>query len=98
MGMFDSFYDAKGNEWQTKAFGRSLRRWGLGDEIPGAAPIDFQVEVFGGPRYGSSEDALATLSEGRVVAVPDQRHYGLPLLDYNGAWKKQARSSSEETK
>jgi hypothetical protein len=42
MGMFDSFYDAQDNDWQTKAFGRSLAQWSIGDAIPGAHPLPFQ--------------------------------------------------------
>lgn len=86
MGMFDSFYDANGNEWQTKAFGKNLDQWSIGDSIP-TAPIDHQVMVFGGLTDDAEpEDSFATIRSGRVVEVPAERDQSLPLLDYNGTW------------
>jgi hypothetical protein len=85
MGMFDSFYDANGDEWQTKAFACLLERWEIGDAVVGQS-IDFQVKVFGGPRLERSEDALATIRGGRLVAVPDERDESLALMDYHGGF------------
>lgn len=80
MGMFDSLYDVEGNEWQTKALGRALSSWRIGDAIPSEVP-DFQVEV--GRFPGTWIDALATVRGGVLTAVPDRRHPDLILISYN---------------
>lgn len=87
MGMFDSFWAAS-KEWQTKAFGRSLDQWGLGDVIPGAHPLPFQVEVLGSDivKDGDFVESFATIRDGRLVAVPADRDESLPLLGYTGDW------------
>jgi hypothetical protein len=81
MGMFDSMYDAEGHEWQTKALGRALNCWNIGDQVPSEVP-DFQVEVgrFPDPWI----DAIATVRGGVLTAVPDRRHPELILIDYVG--------------
>ena len=83
MGMFDSFYDADGNEWQTKAFGCNLDRYTSNDNVP-ASIDDFQVEVLGGMRGAKSQDALATIRDRKLSKVPDVRDESLPLMDYHG--------------
>lgn len=88
MGMFDSFMNRRGIEWQTKAFGRSLERWQIGDEIP-SAPFDHQVEVIGGyPEFKESVDSYATIRGQRLHSVPGPRNESLPLLGFNGTWAK----------
>lgn len=90
MGMFDSFYGGDGSEWQTKAFGRSLARWDIGDEVPGP-PIDYQAEVIGGrSRGGRSSWSYATIRGGRLVSVGDARDWGLPVRLYSSGWRKPA--------
>jgi hypothetical protein len=87
MGMFDSFYDAKGQEWQTKAYNRQLEAFELGDTVPLVPPYDlmgYQVEVLGGPYESPYEDAYATIRDGRVAQVPAERDGTLPLLNYGG--------------
>lgn len=81
MGMFDSLFDTKGNEWQTKAFGCILDRFEIGDRIVSVG--DFQVEVCGGedPPF---EDSFATIRAGVLAAVPVDRDPQLPLMDYHG--------------
>jgi len=88
MGMFDSFFDAKGNDWQTKAFGRTLEQWEVGSEIPGAHPLPFQVEVLGGEinAPGDFVESFVTIRDRRVVAVPAERDESLPLLQMGGGW------------
>jgi hypothetical protein len=81
MGMFDSVYDADGNEWQTKAFDRVLAEWSIGDEFTTAAS-DFQFKVYGGP--APSSDAIATVRDNVLTAVPAERDGTLPLIDYQG--------------
>lgn len=83
MGMFDSLYDADGNEWQTKAFDCNLDRYEVGDVML-ASVDDFQVEVLGGVRGLPSQDSFATVRGRRLAAVPDQRDESLPLMDYHG--------------
>lgn len=88
MGFFDSLYDANGDEWQTKAYGRGMRRFEIGDKLP-AAPLDHQVEVLGGPRgprWDQSRDSFATVRNCHLDALPVERDESLPLLDYTGHW------------
>jgi len=48
MGMFDSLFDSKGREWQTKAFDCLLDEYRVGDLMPEADASTYQVEVLGG--------------------------------------------------
>lgn len=89
MGMLDSIYDANGDEWQTKAFGCSLRCWKVGGPLDEAEGGSFQVEVLGGPFAPIGEesrivDGLATVRAGVIEAVPADRDYSLPLMNYSG--------------
>jgi len=85
MGMFDSFYDTVGGEWQTKALGQCLDQYGIGDAVPGP-PIDYQMKVLGGPDGGPWEYAYATIREGDLASLPDERDESLPLRDYFDGW------------
>ena len=84
MGMFDSFYDAKGNEWQTKALACLLDSYRAGDTVP-SAPLTHQMKVIGDHRLPDPW-AYATIRDGCLESVPDKRDIRLPLLDYNGGW------------
>lgn len=86
MGMFDSFYDEHRNEWQTKALGRSLARWRIGDEMP--VTFDCQMEGIGRDHPGVPEVAYATVRQGVLVAVGKVRDEGLPLIPYGGLGAK----------
>jgi hypothetical protein len=87
MGMFDSLYDASGNEYQTKALDRVLNRYEVGDIIELDAVdgfrdvIDYQMKVL-----GTAGMECATVTNKRLSAVPAKRDYSLPLLDYFGGW------------
>lgn len=83
MGMFDSFYGARGDEWQTKALGRGLRRYNVGDEVRSPVP-DCQFKVIGG--RGPYPWRFATVRGGRLEAVPVDRDETLPLIDYAGGF------------
>lgn len=83
MGMFDSFYDAQSNEWQTKAFERNLEVWGIGDTIPGDGAETYQVEVIG-DHGGEFPWSLATIRGGVLTEVPAERDPRLPLVGYSG--------------
>lgn len=82
MGMFDSMTDAEGVEWQTKAFDCDLDRWTIGDRIETGEdyPASYQVEVIGGVPW----NALATIRDKVLVAVPAERDRSLPLVGYHG--------------
>lgn len=80
MGMFDSLYDEDGNEWQTKAFARTLAAYNIGDKMPVPEP-DCQVEVYSGRR---SADGIATIRDGALFLVPDYRDVNLPLIPFYG--------------
>lgn len=89
MGMFDSFYDADGHEWQTKAFDCELDVWRIGDSFTADCGLSFQVYVLGSTGStlnGTYEtfESLATIRDGVVAAVPDERDESLFLLDYSG--------------
>ena len=81
--MFDSFYDEAGHEWQTKAFDRNLDVYRIGDAIPADCPATYQVEILGGAR---DEDvySLATVRNGVLASINDERDRALPLLNYSG--------------
>ena len=80
MGMFDSFYDAKGYEWQSKALACSLTSYRPGDTVP-SAPLDHQMKVIGHRRW-----AYATIRDQCLESVGSDRDMRLPLLDYTGGW------------
>lgn len=88
MGMFDRLYDDGSNEWQTKAFGRLLHSYRIGDRLP-CLPTVFQVEIMGGPIVDGarSRDSYATVRDGVLASVDDPRDKGLPLLDYYGDYQ-----------
>lgn len=85
MGMFDSFIDKDGREWQTKAFDCALDRWKIGHRVPADSGQDFQVEVID---YLADEKRLvtkfATIRNGVFVSV-DDRDLTVPMVDYGGA-------------
>lgn len=81
MGMFDRIYDERGREWQTKALGRALVSWRVGDVI--LPSFDCQVEVIGG-RGVEGRSGLATIRSGVVTDVPARRDPALRVLAYGG--------------
>lgn len=91
MGMFDSIYDAKGIEWQTKAFECLLTRYDIGSTVT-AEKLSFQVEVLGQPEPrawpepGEFVDTFATIRDGILAEVPAERDETLPLQNYSGHW------------
>lgn len=100
MGMFDSMYDDQNNEWQTKAFGRQLDRFHVGDAVPHPsgiawpAPPAYQISVFGGaPVHEAQKDGYATIRKGDLAAVPDERDDSLPLIDYHGGWAAEPKEN-----
>ena len=78
--MFDSMIAADGTDWQTKAFCCMLEEWNIGDKVPGVG--SFQVEVLGGE--GPFVRSCATVRDGILTAVPDDRDGALPLVGYGG--------------
>lgn len=82
MGMFDSLYDTKNGEWQTKAYSRALDRYDIGDKID-ASIESYQVEVLGEVE-GNFEYSFATVRDGILVAVPAERDYTLTRRNYSG--------------
>lgn len=88
MGMFDSMYDAAGDEWQTKAFYCDLDSYRVGDAMPDVDKPDFQVEVLGGRGTSPREflDSYATIRDGILTSINDPRDETLPLRDYFGFW------------
>jgi len=86
MGMFDSFRDDKGGEWQTKALDCFLKSYRLGDEVSGP-PIDYQMEVIGGRRNRDiGEWTFVTIRSGRVAEIPAERDESLPVRNYSSGW------------
>ena len=95
MGMYDSFIDADGNEWQTKAFGLDLAVWRVGDRAPGGEVADYQVEIYDFRRDEVWMESLATIRGGIVTGVRDKRDTALPLMDSWGEWHPVMPVSSE---
>ena len=95
MGMFDSFYDDAGNEWQTKAYIRNLDVFRVGDpvpnEFPETYPKTYQVEILGGEDSRPCVDSFATVISGVLVSINDERDTTLPLINYSGHWVEVAR-------
>jgi len=82
--MFDSLIDAKGDDWQTKAFECELNTYRIGDAMPGPIPA-YQVEVLGGGgEIGRFIDSLATVRDGVLASIPDVRDEHLALIHYFG--------------
>ena len=84
MAMFDRLYDEHDREWQTKAFGRTLHAYRVGDPILANIPAACQVEVLG-DECGEFVDSLATILDGALASIGDARDDRLPLLGYRGA-------------
>jgi hypothetical protein len=80
MGMFDSLYDANGNEFQTKAFECLLTEYHIGDDVD-AMLFTYQVEIFGGP---NNEDSYATVVDGTIIAIDVPRDETFTLINYYG--------------
>lgn len=87
MGMFDSLYDKDGLEYQTKALGRVLDRYQVGDAIELDQRddlrdvVDYQMKLL-----GDGKTICATVTNKRLTAIPASRDESLPLLDYFGGW------------
>lgn len=82
MGTFDSLYGRNPGDWQTKAMGRGMSRFVVGDELP--IPLrDCQLVVIGETARGF-EWRLATVRRGRLAAVPSRRAKTLPVIGYFG--------------
>lgn len=88
MGMFDSFYDEAGNEWQTKAYRCGLDVYRVGDKVPfieGTKDLtDYQVAIIGETPDDPYTDSLATIRGDVLVAIHAKRDPSLPRLDYFG--------------
>lgn len=85
MGMFDSFIDEHGRDWQTKAFDCVLARWSVGDEFRSAETHGpFQVEIYDMTDAGEWCESFAQIAGGRVVGVGVPRDASLPLLSWSG--------------
>lgn len=79
MGMFDSLYDDRGREWQTKALGRGMSRFSIGDRLPGMTD-SYQLEVIGrGAGYW-----FATVENARLVSIDQHRNPYVRLVTYLG--------------
>ena len=83
MGMFDSFYDENGDEWQTKAMDCNLDVYDIGDRLT-EPPGDFQMEVIGGPLESGCEWAWVTVRGGVVAEVGVKRDPSLMAIGYSG--------------
>ncbi|MET0887722.1 MAG: hypothetical protein ABWX92_14875 [Mycetocola sp.] len=86
MGMFDSLYDERNNEWQTKAFGCNLSVFRIGDTITADAAGTFQFEILGpcATSASTAEFSYATVREGVLSSIDTEREASFPLLNYSG--------------
>lgn len=90
MGMFDRLYDENGAEWQTKALGRSLCDWNVGDALN--IPFDCMVEVIG---YSSSYRWAYAEVRGKVFRGIREEHAGLPVIPYGGLLARYSNPASD---
>lgn len=98
MGMFDTI-NANGTSYQTKAFGKNLREFTIGDEVklmmaartleeyeewgPGEFPADAPEEYQAKCLGAESHYLWVTVKQGIVVAV-EERKENIPGFDYHG--------------
>lgn len=82
MGMFDSLYGTRNDEWQTKALGRSMNRYVIDDPVK-LLLRNCQIEVVGGPS-DRLVHRFATVRNGILTQVPDYRRPELRLVGYYG--------------
>lgn len=99
MGMFDSFYDPSGREWQTRAFDCQLHAWQVGSPFETEGPQTFQVEVLGSD-YSKGHrtdfrDSFVTVRDGRVEAVDVPRDESLLLFNYSSGFVQPILSPGE---
>lgn len=97
MGMFDSLYEGtredyssgvawSEREWQTKAYDCNLDVYVVGDKMPtivDAYPATYQVEILGS-RGHEFINSLATVVDGVLVNIDNERAHSLPLINYGG--------------
>ena len=95
MGMYDSLYDDRGHEWQTKAYRCELDRYRIGDKMPresgggfyksptDSLPDAYQVSVVGGAP-GCYEEKWATVLAHVLIQIPVERDPNLLAVDYHG--------------
>lgn len=86
--MFDRLYVGD-VEWQTKAYDCNLDNYFVGDEMPSIHkdyPDSYQVEILGGEHIFTkrSRRSLATVVDGVLVSIDNERVRSLPLIDYGG--------------
>lgn len=89
MGMFDSLYEGArqsyDTEWQTKAYSCNLDTYWVGDVLPPLGEcVSYQVEILGGSRDSKSRESLATVVDGVLVDIDNERAWSLPLFGYSG--------------
>ncbi len=88
MGMFDTLFDAKGHDWQTKAYDCMLDVYRIGDAMPSPSASNvstYQVEILGDPIPSIFVGSFATVKDNRLESVDDPRDERLPRVDYGGA-------------
>ena len=73
MGMFYSFYDHTGREWQSKEHGCTLRGWRIGDtvdspEVRKTGVTEFEVYDFD-EAIGELVFATATTEDGILTSI-----------------------------
>lgn len=88
MGMFDCLYEGErgvyGNEWQTKAYSCNLDSYWVGDRMLELDKLDtYQVEIMGGNGHDFI-NSLATVVNGVLVSIDNERAHTLPLFSYGG--------------
>ena len=81
MGMYDTFEDDKGGDWQAKAMDCELDRYRIGDEI---GTGDFQMLVLGDVSTDEIGWAYVTIRSGIVAEIGVPRDAVLPCIDYGG--------------
>lgn len=86
MGMFDSFYDNHGTEWQTKAFDCTLATTEITEQVPKQRSDGLDVTSGAHQVDCLSDDGQGWLQfeDGYFMGVTTQLVPGVPAYDYFG--------------
>jgi len=77
MSIYDSIYDQTYTEYQSRALGKMMRSYCLGDTLPIPMSMSHcQIPVFG----KVTGDDFATIRDASLVEVPADRDQTLPLI------------------
>lgn len=87
---YDAGIDWTSREWQTKAYDCNLDVYVVGDKMPAIIapyPASYQVEIMGSRKVNGEwtyPHSLATVIDGVLFNIDNERAHSLPLINYSG--------------